>query len=416
MLYYDFQKHPFFNEINPFSLIKKFGSPLYVYNENILRQRCKDLCKLVSIENFKVNYSPKANGNLELLKIIKEEGCNIDATSQGEIFLSLKAGFNPEEILFIANNINKDEMKYAIDNGIICSLDSISQFETYGELNPNSSVFFRFNPGIGAGHHKKVITAGKNTKFGIGTESIPQLKIVLKKYNLKIIGINQHIGSLFLDPTNYIDAAKKLLEIAREFNDLKYIDFGGGFGVPYINFKEKRLDLKYMGEVLTKLLESWQKSNKKDIIFKIEPGRYIVAESGLLIGEVNAIKENNNIKYIGTDIGFNVLMRPVLYNSYHEIEVYRDIKINSEVGKQDEVVTFVGNICETGDILAENRSQAKIYKGDLIGVCNAGAYGFSMSSNYNGRLKPAEVLIKKNNEVSLIRKRDTLESLILNFL
>jgi len=194
----------FFGNSDPFELIEEYGSPLYVYNERIFRERCREMKNLVSYPNFSVNYSVKANSNLQLLKIALEEGLNVDAMSPGEIFLELQAGFKPEQILFISNNVSADEMKFAIDRKITVSVDSLSQLELFGKINPGGSVAIRFNPGVGAGHHKKVITGGKETKFGVDPNFIPQVKEILKKYNLKLVGINQHIGSLFMEGSAYI--------------------------------------------------------------------------------------------------------------------------------------------------------------------------------------------------------------------
>ena len=407
------QEEKFYGNTNPIELIKKYSSPLYVYNEKILKKRCGEMKRLSTYKNFVINYSAKANTNLELLKIIKDEGLNIDVVSPGELYLTLKAGFEPEQILFTGNNIAEDDMKFAVDAGITISIDSLSQLEIYGKQNPGGEVALRFNPGIGAGHHKKVMTAGKDTKFGIDKAFIDQIKRVTGKHKLKIIGINQHIGSLFMRSDAYLKACKKLLKIAANFNNLKFIDFGGGFGIPYHkNNNESRLDLDNMGKKLDKIINSWIKKNKKELIFKIEPGRYICAECGILLGTVHSIKQNYKIKYIGTDIGFNVLMRPAMYDSYHDVEIYRDNGKNSE---KTEKVTIVGNICETGDIIAKDRILPEIYEKDIIGILDAGAYCYSMCSNYNSRLRPAEILIKENGEHMLIRKKEVFADLMRGF-
>lgn len=404
------KQNNFYENTSPEELIKKYGSPLYVYNEKIFRQRLNEMKNLVEYKNFKVNYSAKANSNLALLQIVKEEGLNVDALSMGEIYIELEAGFKPENILFVSNNISKEEMEYAISKNIIISVDSLSQLEQYGKINPNGKIAIRFNPGIGAGHHEKVITGGKNTKFGVNPEYLEDVKSILNKYNLKLIGINQHIGSLFMDKTPYLEGVKHILDIAMEFDDLLFIDIGGGFGIPYKKFeKEERLDLKELGKSLDKVFTDFSDKYGKEILFKIEPGRYIAAECGVLLGTVHATKYNGDKKYVGTDIGFNVLQRPILYDAYHEIEVY-----NNESKK--EVVDVVGNICESGDILAKERLLPKMSEDDIIGVLDAGAYGMVMSSNYNNRLRPAEVLIRENGEVKLIRKRDTLEDLVKNYI
>jgi len=403
----------FFGNTNPIDLARNYGTPLFVYNENILRERCRELKNLVSYNNFKVNYSPKANSNLELLKIVRDEGLWVDAMSPGEIYVNLKAGYKPEEIFYISNNVCEKEFQYAIDAGVKISVDSVSQLELYGKLNPGGSVSVRINPGVGAGHHKKVVTGGKKTKFGIEMKFIPVVKEILRKYNLKLIGINQHIGSLFMDGTTYAESTETILSLAKEFDELEFVDLGGGFGIPYEKqANQKRLNLKELGEQLSKVINKWVNEYDKEIIIKIEPGRYITAECGLILGQVNAVKMNYDLKYIGTDIGFNVLMRPVMYNSHHDIEIYRESDIPST---KDEPVRIVGNICETGDILAKDRVLPEIFERDIIGVLDSGAYGYVMSSNYNNRLRPAEVLIDREGNDRLIRRRDTLEDLVRNF-
>ena len=400
---------------SPIDLIEKYGSPLYVYNEKILREKMRDMKNLVKYENFAVNYSAKANSNLAILEIANEEGLNIDAMSPGEMFAELKAGFSPDKIFYISNNVSKEEMQYAIDNNIILSVDSISQLEQYGMLNPGGKVAARFNGGVGAGHHEKVITAGKNTKFGIDPDEMELFNNVLNKYDLKLVGINQHIGSLFMEPDKYIAGVYAILSIAKQFKDLEFIDLGGGFGIPYNKLEDnyKTLDIKALGNKLDEIFEDFTKEYGKRLKFKVEPGRYIAAECGVLLGTVHAIKNNGENKYAGTDIGFNVLARPVMYDSHHDIEVYRK---SNEKCEGSQPITVVGNICETGDIIAKNRMLPILKEGDILGILDAGAYGHVMSSNYNNRLRPAEVLIRENGDVVLIRKRDTLEDIVKNFI
>ena len=404
----------FYGKTNPFELLEKYGTPLYVYNEDLLRKRCCDLKGLISYSNFTVNYSPKANSNLEILKIVRSEGLHVDAMSPGEIYVNLLAGYNPDQIFFISNNVSEDEFLYAIHAGVTISVDSISQLELFGSINPGGKVAIRLNPGFGAGHHEKVRTAGKNTKFGIEMSLISEAKRIVDKYDLRLIGINQHIGSLFMDSDAFLHSAENTLLVARQFSDLEFIDLGGGFGIPYQKqADESRLDLKDLGNKLSELINSWVAEYGKQIEIKIEPGRYIIAESGILLGHVNAVKKNYKIKYVGTDLGFNVLIRPAMYDSHHDVEIYRKDGLHS---LKEEMVTIVGNICETGDIIAKNRILPEILENDVLGILDSGAYGFSMSSNYNNRLKPAEVLIESGGNTRLIRRRDTFEDLVRNFI
>jgi diaminopimelate decarboxylase len=403
----------FFGHTDPVHLTEKYGTPLYVYNETILRERCRDMKGLISYKNFRVNYSPKANGNLELIKIIRSEGLRVDAMSPGEIYVNMLAGYKPEEILYISNNVSEDEFRYAIDAGVRISVDSVAQLELLGRINPGGKVAFRLNPGVGAGHHEKVVTGGQKTKFGIELSQIPDVKRISKQYNLEIIGINQHIGSLFMEGDVYLQSAGSILSVARQFDNLEFIDLGGGFGIPYHKQADQpRLDLRVLGENLSEVIDSFVKEYQKEIEFKIEPGRYIVAESSILLGKVNAVKKNYQTKYIGTDLGFNVLIRPAMYDSHHDIEIYRKSGIPSQY---EETVSVVGNICETGDIIARERLLPEIFENDILGVLDSGAYGYSMSSTYNNRLRPAEVLIGVDGDHRIIRRRDTLEDLVRNF-
>lgn len=403
----------FFGKTNPVDLVKEFGSPLYVYNENIFRERCSELKNLLTYPHFSVNYSVKANGNLSLIKIARDEGLSVDAMSPGEIYVELKAGFKPEQILYISNNVSKEEMQFAIDHGILTSVDSLSQLEMFGQINEGGRVCVRFNPGVGAGHHEKVVTGGKKTKFGVDPNFVPQVKALLEKYKLRLVGINQHIGSLFMEGGHYVEGVQSVLRLAEQFENLEFVDMGGGFGIPYHKQAgQKRLDLKDLATQLDQVLFDWTKRYGKEITFKIEPGRYVVAESGSLLGTAHAIKENYGMKYVGTDLGFNVLKRPVLYDSHHDVEIYRE---SNRPSTHTEVVNIVGNICESGDIIAKERELPEIFEGDIINVLDAGAYGYCMASNYNNRLRPAEVLITSSGEAKLIRRRDTFEDLIRNF-
>ena len=409
----------FFGKEDPKELAARFGTPLYVYNENLLRQRCQDLKGLSQHPTFHVNYSAKANTNIALLRIIREEGCVVDAMSIGELAANRAAGFDTQSITYISNNISADEMKQALDLGLLISVDSLSQLEQCGKLNRGGRVMVRFNPGIGAGHHKKVITAGKETKFGITPDCMDQVFALLDRYGMTMTGMNQHIGSLFMQPEGYIEAAAFLLHLAEQlpperFAALDHIDFGGGFGIPYHKYEgEKPLDIAALGTSLHNLITAWATKTGYAGGFYIEPGRYIAAECGLLLGTVHAVKNNGENRYVGTDIGFNVLVRPAMYDSFHDIEIYRSN--NDAAPSQPMTQTVVGNICESGDILAKNRLLPEMHEGDIIGVLDAGAYGYTMASPYNQRLRPAEVLITAQGTAQLIRRRETVEDLMRGY-
>jgi diaminopimelate decarboxylase len=412
------EKTNFYGKTSPLELLSKYDSPLYVYNESILRERCREMAQLFAESgfNFQADYSCKANSNLELLKIIHQEGLTADAMSPGEIFMLQAAGFAPREIFYIGNNVSATEMKYAIEHQVIISVDSISQLKQFGLINPGGKVALRFNPGVGVGHHQRVVTAGKNTKFGITIDHLSEVSQLIKEYQLKVIGLNQHLGSLFLDSTVYLEGVKSLLAIAINFEKLEFVDFGGGMGIPYQKQQsQSRLDLKELRRKLSSIIFEYQSRYHLNLQFKIEPGRYIVAECGVLLGTVHAKKESYGKTYIGTDLGFNVLTRPILYNAEHEIEIYSSR--GPAIGEEErQAVSVVGNICESGDILAAERKLPSIKEGDLIGVMDAGAYGMAMASNYNNRLRPAEVLIQTDGTPRLIRRRDSFEDLIQNYI
>lgn len=404
-------------------LLKKFGSPLYVYNNDILVDRCKQM------ENFRkelqsnlngdvsvsMHYSTKANNNPAILSEVKAAGLNVDCMSELELVVNEKCGFTPERMLYVCNNISSEEMKIVHDRGILICLDSISQVETWGKLFPGTDIMVRINPGtIGVGHSEKVITSGKATKFGICENNLYLLSQVASEYNLNIIGVHQHLGSLFLNDKipNYIAGVKAGLDIIKKhFKDVQIVDLGGGFGVPYTP-DESPLDLSLVSSKLIPVLNDFIQNYPSVREFKFEPGRFIPCESGVLLGTVTAIKYENDTWWIGTDIGMNQLVRPSMYDSYHHISLIASIEVPPV--KLLPKVNFCGNVCESGDILGKNREIPLPGIGDVVVVENSGAYGFSMASNYTGRARPAEVMVYKDGTAKLIRKRETIEDIIGN--
>ena len=403
----------FYGLEDPRELVARFGSPLYVYNETILRSCCRDLTGLSSHPGFRVNYSAKANTNPSLLKIIRSEGCVVDAMSTGELHVNRLAGFTKAELTYVCNNVSAEELKNAAEHCDVVSVDSLAQLELFGQAVPGGRVMVRFNPGIGAGHSDKVVTGGKKTKFGVDPDMLPEVQAIVAKYGLQFVGVNQHIGSLFMEAGPYLEAVKVLLAMAEKVMALGYplevIDFGGGFGMPYRKYEgQARMDMAALGEALHACLSEWTAKTGYAGRFFIEPGRYVVAECGLVLGTVHATKNNGPHLFAGTDIGFTVLARPMLYDAFHDVEIYR------ENGQPDEELveqTIVGNICESGDILAKDRALPRIEQGDVIAMLDAGAYGFVMASTYNHRLRPAEVLIGADGKARLIRRRETLDDL-----
>jgi diaminopimelate decarboxylase len=405
----------FFKGINPEDIASKYGTPTYVYNEETIRKCMREVANVITKYPYRANYSMKANSNLTILKMALEEGLNADAMSEGEMRLLIKAGFPSDRIFFVPNNVDKSELQFAIDHDIMVSLDSLDQLDLFGSLNPGGKCSVRINPGVGAGHHEKVVTAGKKTKFGVAEEDVDKIFEIAKKHNLKIAEINQHVGSQYLDPEPFLQAVENFLRIADKFDDLEYIDFGGGYGIPYHKLDdEARFDMASFTERFTALLDVYVEKHKDNIpLFKSEPGRYCVAEGGVILGRVHATKQNAGKKYAGTDIGMNVLARPTLYDSYHDIEVLHNGKAVSRDTLEE--VSVTGNICESGDLLCKERPLAHIETGDLVCVLDAGAYGYSMSSSYNTRPRAAEVLITKDGKDKLIRRRETYDDLFALF-
>jgi len=404
----------FFEGVNPEDIAATYGTPVYVYNERILRHRIKRVASVVRNFPYRANFSMKANSNLEILKIVLEEGLNADAMSIGEVKLLQMAGFPADRIFFVPNNVSEEELRYAHDQGIMTSLDSLSQLEKVGRLFPGSRCAVRINPGVGAGHSDSVVTAGKNTKFGIEEKDIPLIHEIAEKYGLTIAGINQHIGSLFMEPAPYLAAVTNGLRIAKKFKNLEFIDFGGGFGTPYHKLSgEEEFDIDKLNVEIEKLIGEFSK-DYNSVLFKSEPGRYVVADCGVILGRVHAVKDSYGRKYAGTDIGQNVLVRPTLYGSWHDIEIIRDGKIVLP-SSGTETVTVTGNICESGDIIAKERELPVIGEDDLVCVLDAGAYGYSMCSPYNSRPRPAEVMIGTDGKVRCIRRAETFEDLVRYF-
>ncbi|MGP1588697.1 MAG: diaminopimelate decarboxylase [Oribacterium sp.] len=404
-------KSDFFKGNDPERLVREYGSPLYVYNEDIIRRQMARVAGVITKYPYTANYSVKANTNIHILRLALAEGLNCDAMSIGEIRLLQKAGFPNERIFFVPNNVSEEELRVAIDEGILTSLDSLSQLELYGTLNPGGECAVRLNPGIGAGHSEKVVTGGKRTKFGIAAEELDGIFGLAARFGLRIVGINQHIGSLFMDPQPYLDAVSSLLRLAVRFPGLRFLDFGGGYGIPYHKLEgEAEYDMAAFRERLLPILDRFVSEYGDAPLFKSEPGRYCVAEGGVILGRVHALKQNAGRKYAGTDIGMNVLVRPSMYDSWHDIEVLRGGRLLPRADMEE--VTVTGNICESGDLLARDRLLPRLRRGDLLCVLDSGAYGYSMCSSYNSRPRPAELMIGRDGNVRQIRRRETIEDLM----
>ncbi|MBN2324192.1 MAG: diaminopimelate decarboxylase [Spirochaetes bacterium] len=407
----------FLGGVDATRLVGEYSSPLYVYEEEVIRKRARELRSAIGSERKVIKYSCKANTNIEILKIIKEEGIGIDAVSPGEIHAAIAAGFRPEEILFTASNVSPEEIDFAVARGVLVNVDSISGLRTVGRRHQGGDVCVRINPDVGAGHHGHVITGGPESKFGIEYDRVDEITRTASSFGLRIRGVHQHIGSGILDAGTFIMAMRVLLDVAKRFDDLDFVDFGGGIGVPYRK-DEKRVDVALLGEKITKEYERFCNEYGKTPTLVIEPGRYFVAESGFLLATVMTVKEGHNHRFVGLDTGFNHLVRPAFYGSYHEILHSSNVGENGD-GRDFVLQTIAGNLCESGDTFTRDengivdRLLPPFKEGDVACICNAGAYGYSMASQYNSRPRPAEVLVS-NGESRLIRRRETLDDMFIS--
>lgn len=393
-------------------LIKEFGSPLYVYNEKTFKNRFNTLINAFTYPKIQIYYACKSNTNINVLKVFKELGSRIDTVSPGEIFMSLKAGFSPEDLLFTPNNPSAAELQYAIDRNIMVTIGSLAIMEEYSKLEGRKEICIRVNPDIGFGHHGHCITGGPKSKFGIYFNQLNTVRKLAGDLGLNIKGIHAHIGSGILKADQFIEAMDMILKSAGKLGDLDFVDFGGGIGVPY-KPEEKPFDLKTFGVRASEFMKDFSSDYGKELEFHFEPGKYLTAEAGYLLVTVTNKKETPSYKFAGTDSGFNHLIRPTLYGSYHNI-----INCSNPDGAMEDIV-IAGNICESGDLFTigpdgpEPRNMPEVNIGDILAIANAGSYGFSMASNYNSRPRPAEVLVE-NGKARLIRKRETFEDLLAN--
>jgi diaminopimelate decarboxylase len=368
------------------SLAREYGTPLYVYEEEVIRSRFAGLVEAIPYPALRIHYACKANGNVEILKLLRALGANAETVSRGEILLALRAGFAPAQILHTCSNISAEEMRFVIDSGVMVNLDSLAQLRHYGEWNPGACVSLRINSGIGAGHHPHVVTGGPDSKFGIDAAQLHGARALAEEHHLRIVGVHQHIGSNVLDVELLVAAMQALLGSAATFTGLEFVDFGGGLGVPY-RPDEKPLDVRQFGARVAELFGLFCHQYGRELTMVLEPGRYLVAEAGTLLATVTDVKRTAFRTFVGVDTGFNHLVRPAMYGSYHPI-------LNaSRVDGLEDAVTVAGNLCESGDVLARDRAIAGCQEGDILAILNAGAYGFSMSSNYNARPRPAEVMV-----------------------
>ena len=384
----------------------EFGSPLYVYDANKIKHQYNRLVKsFKSVKNLQLNYAVKALSNISILKYLIDLGSGIDAVSIQEVHLALKSGINPEKIIYTPNGVSMDEIKFASELGVKINIDNLSVLEDFGNSHPEIPICIRINPHIMAGGNSNISVGHIDSKFGISIHQIPHLKRIVENTKIRINGVHMHTGSDILDIDVFLRAAEILFETANHFKDLDFIDFGSGFKVPYYP-GDSETNIQELGKKLSKRFNLFCKSYGKNLTLIFEPGKFLVSEAGKFICKVNSIKQTTSTVFAQVDSGFNHFLRPMMYGANHHIENI------SNPDDTERYYSIVGYICET-DTFASNRKVSTISIGDLLCFNNAGAYCHTMSSNYNSRYRPAEVLYI-NNQLKLIRKRENFDDLIRN--
>jgi len=411
----DHKGNLYFDGVSTIDLAKTYDTPLYVISEKRIQDNYNRLYGAL-VNNYKyvrIYYAAKANTNLNVLRVLQSQGAYLDTVSPGEVFLALSSGFTPDRILFTGTNVRNDELKMLADANITINVDSQSEMDRLLKISVPQILSVRVNPEVGAGHHNHCITAGPESKFGLWEEEVIQAYAIAQRARVERFGIHMHIGSGILEFEPYVQAVEKLLSIAKRVHkevgiDFEFIDIGGGFGVPY-KPKEKEFDVQEFSNKVVNLFKNKTKEYGlgKPFLF-VEPGRYLVADACILLTTVNTVKVTPSRKFAGVDAGFNTLLRPAMYGSYHPILV-----ANNLTAASTETYDIAGPICESGDLLAKDHSVPDINEGDLLAVLNAGAYGYSMSSQYNSRPRAAEVLIRGGKPL-LVREREQLKDLVTN--
>ncbi len=387
-------------------IAEEFGNPVYVYDsEKIISQYNRLKNAFGNVNSLKLNYATKALSNISVLKLFNSLGSGLDTVSIQEVQLGLKAGFAPEAIIFTPNGVSLEEIEAVSELGVQINIDNLSILEQFGTKHPTIPVCIRINPHVMAGGNTNISVGHIDSKFGISIHQIPLLLRIVENTNMNINGIHMHTGSDILDIDVFLYASEILFDTAENFKTLEFIDFGSGFKVPY---KEGDIEtnIEELGEKLSKRFNEFCDNYGKELTLAFEPGKFLVSESGVFLAKVNAVKQTTSTVFAQIDSGFNHLIRPMLYGSQHVIT-----NISNPKGRE-RFYSVVGYICET-DTFANNRRIAEINEGDILCFKNAGAYCFTMASNYNSRYRPAEVLIH-NGKAHLIRKRETFEDILNN--
>ncbi|HMK06314.1 MAG TPA: diaminopimelate decarboxylase [Flavobacterium sp.] len=387
-------------------LAEQFGSPLYVYDAEKIESQYHRLTSAFSkVERLRVNYAVKALSNVAVLQLMKQIGAGLDTVSIQEVQLGLHAGFAPYRIIYTPNGVSFEEIEEAAQLGVQINIDNLSVLEHFGNSHPSIPVCIRINPHVMAGGNTNISVGHIDSKFGISIHQMPHILRIVENTGMHINGIHMHTGSDILDIEVFLYAAEILFEAATHFKTLDFLDFGSGFKVPYKK-GDIETNIEEFGKKLSKRFNAFEKEYGRPLTLAFEPGKFLVSEAGFFLAKVNVVKQTTSTVFAGIDSGFNHLIRPMLYGSQHHIE-----NISNPKGKE-RFYTVVGYICET-DTFANNRPISEIKEGDILCFRNAGAYCFSMSSNYNSRYKPAEVLWKDGKGI-LIRERETFGDLLKN--
>ena len=400
----------FFNKLimtnqNLISIAEEFGTPTYVYDAQSIKSQYEKLTSSFQ-KNTRFFYACKALSNINILKYIKNLGAGLDCVSIHEVKLGLKAGFENKKILFTPNCVDLKEIEEAMSLKVHINIDNISTLEQFGnKYGNNYPVFVRINPHIFAGGNYKISTGHIDSKFGISIHQLRHIERIMKSTGINVEGLHMHTGSEIKDPDVFLQGLEIMLELSEHFPNLKYIDMGSGFKVAYQE-GEMETDVKTLGKRVEEALSGFSKSTRKKFELWFEPGKFLVSKSGYLIVKTNVIKQTTATVFAGVNSGFNHLVRPMFYDSYHRIE-----NLSNPQGAE-RIYTVVGNICET-DTFAWDRKLNEVREGDFLVFKNAGAYGYEMSSNFNSRLKPAEVFWM-DNKAHLIRKREEFDDLMKN--
>ncbi|MFA9213960.1 MAG: diaminopimelate decarboxylase [Candidatus Methylacidiphilales bacterium] len=387
-------------------IAQTYDAPVYVYHAETIINQYNKLIEAFKPLKIKIKYACKALNNTAILQLLKQQGSGLDTVSINEVYLGLNAGFLPNEIIFTPNCVGFEEIEQAVELGVHINIDNISILEQFGSKYGHSvPCCIRLNPHILAGGNSKISTGHIDSKFGISVYQLRHVLRVVKSHNIHVNGLHMHTGSDILDSGVFLQGAEILFDAAKDFTELDFIDFGSGFKVAY-KPNDITTDIEELGKSLSNRFNEFCKEYGKELELWFEPGKFLVSESGYFLVKANVIKQTTATVFVGVNSGLNHLIRPMLYDSYHHI-----VNLSNPAGKE-RIYTVVGYICET-DTFAWDRKLNEVSEGDILCFLNAGAYGITMSSNYNARYRPAEVLIY-NNQAHLIRKRETMADITRN--